>query len=210
MYTPKHNAESDLAVIRALVRDYAFGTLLAPRADGQIEITHVPFLLASSSEGDVLRVHVARANRIWRDVLAANRPGDVIVVFNGPHGYVSPMWYERTQADVPTWNYAVVHAHVTAPVEMSHDELYAGLDDLAKANEPGPTVWRLEEHPAESREQLMKSIVGLVLPVARWDAKVKMSQNRTPADHARVLAAFEARNTEDDRAMARMMREYSA
>lgn len=211
MYTPKHNLETDLATIRTLVRANDFGALVVPRADGQVEITHVPFLLEEGPlpTADILRVHVARANPIWRYVLAPDRPGDVVVVFRGPHGYVSPQWYEASKADVPTWNYAVAHAHVTAPVEMSEDELLKELDDLAVAYERGPNPWKLSEHPRESRDELLKAIVGLKLPVARWEAKLKLSQNRTPADHARVVAAFEARGTEDDVAMARLMREHA-
>lgn len=207
MYIPKHNATQDLAVIRALVRDYGFGTMIVPRSDGQTEITHLPFLLDATDAGDSLRVHVARANRIWRDVLASERTGDIVVVFHGPHGYVSPTWYERGREDVPTWNYAVVHAYVTTPREMSQAELERVLDDLARANETGPAPWRFDELPGSTRDQLVPAIVGLDLPVARWEAKLKLSQNRTATDHARVMAAFEARDTEDDRAMVALMRQ---
>ena len=205
MYIPKHNAENDLAVIRSLVEAHGFGTLIVPKANGQLEISHLPFLL-DSENGDRLRVHVARANRIWRDVLAGDRPGDIVVVFQGPHGYVSPTWYERGREDVPTWNYAVVHAHVTAPAEVDESALLTMLDDLGRKYETGPSPWRFDEVPADTRESLVPAIVGLDLPVARWEAKLKLSQNRTRADHARVIAGFEARGTEDDRAMIELMR----
>lgn len=211
MYTPKHNAAPDVGVVRSIARRHGFAMLTVPRADGQVEISHLPFLLDTTEhEGDGLRVHVARANRIWRDVLAADRPGDIVVVFHGPHGYVSPTWYERGKEDVPTWNYAVAHAHVTRPAEMTTPELLRLLDDLARDNETGPAPWRLDEHPADSRDKLARAIVGLRLPVARWEAKLKLSQNRTPADHARVLAGLERRGTEDDLEMAEMMRQRSS
>lgn len=206
MYIPKHNSEHDLTVVRALVRDYGFGTMIVPRSDGQIEISHLPFLLEASEGGDRLRVHVARANRIWRDALAGDRHGDIVIVFHGPHGYVSPTWYERGREDVPTWNYAVVHAHVTTPREMSEAELHRALDDLARANETSAAPWRFDELPGAMKDRLVPAIVGLELPVARWETKLKLSQNRTPADHARVVAAFEARGFENDRAMVAMMR----
>lgn len=205
MYTPKHNAENDRGVIRELVRNNDFGMLVVPRAHGEIEITHVPFILDSAGDEDWLRVHVARANPIAQYVLASA----VTVVFQGPHAYVSPLWYEKSKEDVPTWNYAVAHAHITSPKEMSEAELVAQLDDLAKTHERGPTPWRLDEHPAESREKMLKAIIGFHLPVARWEAKLKLSQNRTPADHARVIAGLEARATGDDLALAKLMRERS-
>lgn len=188
------------------MRDHGFGTMMVSRADGQIEISHLPFLLDARDDGDTLRVHVARANRVWRDVLAADRPGDIVIVFHGPHGYVSPTWYEQSREDVPTWNYATVHAHVTEPREMTEPELLKVLDDLAKENETGPAPWKLDEHPVESRDKLVKAIVGLELPVTRFESKFKLSQNRSAADHARVLAAFEERGTEDDVEMAKLMR----
>lgn len=178
----------------------SFAMLVVPRADGQVEIAHLPFLVDGA---DRLRVHTARANRIWRDVVAADRPGDVLVVFSGPHGYVSPSWYERSKEDVPTWNYTVAHAHITAPRVLEKDDLLRLLDDLAKAHEMGP--WRLDEHPLASRDQMLQEIVGLELPVARWEAKSKLSQNRTPADHARVVAALEQRGAPDDLEMAARM-----
>ncbi|MBX3227814.1 MAG: FMN-binding negative transcriptional regulator [Labilithrix sp.] len=204
MYVPKHNAETDLRVIQELAARRSFATLLAPRADGQIEIAHLPFLV--DAERDRLRVHVARANRIWRDVTDPGRRGDVVVVFAGPHGYVSPTWYESPKDDVPTWNYAVAHAHVTTPSPMTREELIAFLDELSAQNETGHARWRFDEHPAESREELLAAIVGLTLPVARWEAKWKLSQNRAPADHANVVAAFERRATPDDLEMVELMR----
>lgn len=205
MYIPKHNVAPDEALIHRLVAEHSFATLLVPRPDGQIEISHLPFLFDTAA--GVLRAHVARANRIWRDAVRSSRPGDVVVVFAGPHGYVSPTWYERGKEDVPTWNYAVAHAHVTAPAVMEEAELVTLLDDLAKANERGPAPWQLAEHPADSLKQMVTEIVGLTLPVARWEAKLKLSQNRTATDHARVVAAFEQRATPDDIEMAALMRQ---
>lgn len=206
MYIPPHNAETDPEVLRRLVRDNAFGTLVVPRADGEVELAHLPFVLDETPEGARLRVHTARANRIWRDALAADRPGEIVVVFHGPHGYVSPTWYGDPERDVPTWNYAVVHAHVATPTEMNEADVLGLLDDLARAHETSAAPWRLADHPTESRDRLVRAIVGLHLPVARWEAKLKLSQNRTDDDHARVVAGLESRGTENDRAMASMMR----
>lgn len=203
MYTPKQYVEHDDGMIQKLVREHAFGMLIVPRADGQIEIAHVPFFLDVG--GSLLRVHVARANPIWRDVMSEDRRGDVVVVFNGPHGYVSPRWYEKPTEHVPTWNYVVVHAHVRKPMLLSKDELLQQLDELAKEYEHGPEGWRLDVLATEFRDQLLKAIVGLSLPVVRWEAKSKLSQNRSVTDHARVLAAFEKRGTPDDLEMASRM-----
>ena len=202
MYIPNVFVEHDEAEIRALVEAHAFGTFLAPRAEGQIEISHVPFLL--SADGKTLRTHVGRANPIWRVAISPQRPADLVVVFHGPHGYVSPTWYEKPRVQVPTWNYAVVHAHVSAPEVMSEHELRALLGDLTKTYEK-PGGWSLEELEPEAADRMLKEIVGLTLPVVRWEAKLKLSQNRSAHDHASVRDAFKTRGTPDDREMAALM-----
>jgi transcriptional regulator len=89
---------------------------------------------------------------------------------------------------------------------MNETELLTMLDDLGRKYETGPSPWRFDEVPAETRESLVPAIVGLKLPVARWEPKLKLSQNRTPADQARVIGGFQARGSEDDRAMIELMR----
>jgi transcriptional regulator len=202
MYIPNVFAEHDEAEIRALVEAHSFGTLLVPQPGGQIEISHVPFVLGA--DGTMLRAHVARANPIWRLAISPQRSADVVVVFHGPHGYVSPTWYEKPRVQVPTWNYAMVHAHVSAPEVMPENELRALLGDLTKTYEK-PGGWSLADLEPEAAERMLKEIVGLFLPVARWEAKLKLSQNRSAFDHASVREAFKTRGTPDDYEMARLM-----
>src|SRR5262245_27574059 len=109
MYTPTSFAENDRQELFALIDDYSFGMLVVPDAAGDVEISHLPFVLDRDARphGRLL-VHVARANRIWRRALERRR---ALAIFSGPHGYVSPRWYEAPHANVPTWNYAVAHVH---------------------------------------------------------------------------------------------------
>ena len=108
MYLPKAFAEPDLATLHDLVEAHAFGVLVVPSAAGPPEISHLPFLLdRTRGPHGTLYAHTARANPIWRGF--DGRAG-ALAVFQGPHGYVSPSWY-ASRDDVPTWNYAVVHAH---------------------------------------------------------------------------------------------------
>jgi transcriptional regulator len=202
MYTPPHDAEQDESAIRELVVHHPLATVVVPRADGQVEIAHVPVLHDGTAQR--LRLHVARASRIWKDLLAPDRPGDVVVIFSGPQGYVSPTWYAKE--DVPTWNYAVAHAHVPNPTEMDRPALLRLLEDIAAANEDPANAWRLSDHPADSRDAMLRAIVGMELPVARWDARFKLSRNRTADDHARVVEGLERRGRTDDHALADQMR----
>lgn len=205
MYLPKVFAETDPARIYDFVEAYSFGMLVVPGADGQLEIAHLPFLLdrAAGMHG-VLRAHVARANPIWKNA-AEGRPATVI--FAGPHGYVSPRWYEQPREHVPTWNYMAVHAIGRLEAPMERADLARLVDELSAFHErEAPEAWRMADLEATFREELFDAIVGLRLVVDRFEAKLKLSQNRSPEDHARVTNALEARGAPDDLAMARWMR----
>jgi transcriptional regulator len=108
MYQPRVFREDDRSRLHDLIERHAFGMLLVPSPDGSVEASHLPFHLdRNGGPHGCLTVHVARANPIWEGALASGR---VTAVFTGPHAYVSPLWYEHPDEQVPTWNYAVVHA----------------------------------------------------------------------------------------------------
>src|SRR5262245_999174 len=106
MYLPSLFAETNLTNLHELIDKYNFGTLFCNGPDGLPEIVHIPFVLdRTDGENGAVIGHVARANPVWR----LFEGGMVVtVVFQGPHGYISPAWYTSRQ-EVPTWNYAVVH-----------------------------------------------------------------------------------------------------
>lgn len=203
MYTPKLFLREDLPTLHALIRARSFGTLVVAMPDGTTEITHVPFVLdAGAGPLGTLRAHVARANPIAKAAAAGAR---MTAIFMGPHTYVSPLWYEAPATQVPTWNYTAVHAHGAAAGAMTHDELYATLDDLSRSYEGEASAWRVAMLPPAFVEQRLKEIVGFAIPIERLDGKTKLSQNRTAVDHARVIERLKARGTDDDLEMAALM-----
>jgi transcriptional regulator len=209
VYTPKSFLETDRARLRSLIESHAFGTLIATDADGALEIAHLPFLFEPDAgpHGELL-FHVARANRIWT-LAAEGRP--LTAVFNGPHGYVSPRWYERPSDSVPTWNYAAVHAHGRAKGPMDSTSLLSLLADLTAVYERGaPQPWSLAEVGPSRRDALLPQIVGMTLVIDRLEGKLKLSQNRSPADQERVARALEERGHPDDREMAHLMKSGEA
>src|SRR5918912_1382727 len=110
MYVPPAFRETRLEVLHAHIRDHSFGTLVS-QLNGELCATHLPFLLdETSGPNGTLRGHMARANPHWR----AFQPGvESLVIFPGPHAYISPGWYASEQS-VPTWNYTTVHAYGSA------------------------------------------------------------------------------------------------
>ncbi|WP_433928821.1 FMN-binding negative transcriptional regulator [Sorangium cellulosum] len=204
MYSPRVFVETCLDRQLDLIEAYSFGCLMVQDEQGGIEIAHLPFVLDRGvGPHGRLRAHVARTNPIWR-LATEGRP--VVAVFSGPHGYVSARWYEEPGKQVPTWNYAVVHAHGHASGPMSRDDLTGLLDDLAAIHERGsPEPWSTRELDRELHESLLRGIVGFSIAIERLEGKFKLSQNRSPADQARVVRALGERGRPDDLEMARLM-----
>ncbi|WP_437722073.1 FMN-binding negative transcriptional regulator [Sorangium sp. So ce861] len=204
MYSPAAFVETDRERLLDVVERYSFGCLMAPDDQGGIEIAHLPFVLdRDAGPSGRLRAHVARANPMWR-LATGGRP--VVAVFSGPHGYVSPRWYEQPSRQVPTWNYAVVHAHGRAASPMSQDELIRLLDDLAGIHERGAAEpWSASALARALHESLLRGIVGLTIEIDRLVGKFKLSQNRSPADQARVARALAERGSPEDLDMVRLM-----
>ena len=124
-YIPQHFRVSDEPTLQEFMRTYDFATIVTGSADGLVA-SHVPVLVRPSGATLVIVGHMARANHHWR-LLDGATPA--LVVFHGPHGYVSPTWYETAPA-VPTWNYGVVHAHGLPTVNEDEAFLRGVLADL--------------------------------------------------------------------------------
>ncbi len=200
MYTPRHFAAEDEAGLD-LIERHGFGALIMT-VDGKPEISHLPFVL--DREGNRLLAHAARANPIWK---AMDGSAEATAVFNGPNAYVSPDWYEKPAAAVPTWNYAVVHVH-GRPATLDDAgliDVLVRLSALHEAKLAPKRPWTVDKLADEFFAGLRKAIVGFALPLERIETKIKMSQNRPAADYARVHDALAAQDDADAKATAAMM-----
>lgn len=201
LYVPSLFRIDDPAKLVDFIARNAFGTLISSGEDG-LQVSHIPFLPEMGADGKLrLLGHVARANGQWRELESAR---EVMAIFQGPHGYISPTWYENHPA-VPTWNYAVVHAHakVRALDETGLRRLIRRLSATYEAGRQNP--WRIEDQPAGFVDGLVKAIVGFELEVERLEGKFKLSQNRPGNDALRVVEALER---EGETALAALMREH--
>jgi transcriptional regulator len=188
MYMPERFREDDLPTLHALMCDHSFATLVTQH-EGVPFASHLPLVLAAD-EGPygTLYGHMARPNPQWRDFDAAR---DVLVIFQGPHTYVSPSWYEEDPANVPTWNYAAVHAYGSPRLITDDDSCRALLDTLVRRHEaPLATPWRLHMPEAELRQK-MQGIVTFAIRITRLEGKLKLSQNRSLEDQRRVAATLQ-------------------
>jgi transcriptional regulator len=187
LYIPPHFRVDDPQELDAFVAAHAFGTLVSAGPAG-LHISHVPFIPERGSDGKLcLQGHLARANPQWQ---ALENAQHLVAIFQGPHAYISPGWYQN-HPSVPTWNYVAVHAHGRARLmdEAELHDLVIRLSDTYEAGRPKP--WRAVELPAPYAESMLKMIVGFEIEVERLDGKYKLSQNR-PAEIPRVIAALES------------------
>jgi transcriptional regulator len=203
LYVPPAFRVEDRRELVRFIEANAFGTLVSTDGD-DLHVSHIPFLTEVSDAGALrLVAHVARANDHWKALERAKR---VIAIFQGPHAYVSPGWYEGGPA-VPTWNYAVVHAHGKAR-PIGEPELRGALARLSAHYERGrPKPWRMEDLAEDYVATMVRAVVGFAIEVERLEGKFKLSQNRPGRDAQRVAEALEAEGAED---VARLMRAHPA
>ena len=187
MYTPKSYREERLEVLHALMAAHPLGALVRMSEDG-LCADHLPFEIAPPTPDapfGTLRAHVARANPLWR--------GDgveTMVIFQGPQAYITPAWYaekELSGEEVPTFDYAVVHAHGKLKVIEEPAWLLDFLTRLTNRHEADqPQPWQVGDAPPAFIDKLLKAIVGIEIPLARLEGKWKMEQKNSAQDRTRV------------------------
>jgi transcriptional regulator len=201
MYTPPYNRAEDRAEVVDLMRAHNF-CLLVTGAGGELHGSHLPCLVDERDQGLVIELHMAKANPQWQQFF----DDEVLVVFSGPHAYVSPRWYARAEA-VPTWNYAAVHAYGKVRVIADAEAKYAAQRRLVAAHD---AAW-LDAFDAQSRDYidgLLSGIVVFEVDVARIDARWKLSQNRGREEQNLVIDNLERSGTAGDQALAALMRKH--
>ena len=190
MYQPAHFVEQDPAALLALMRAHPLATLI--RGGAELSADVMPIEVDRVGDGWRVAAHVARANPLWRE--ADGQP--VLLVFQGPQGYVSPNWYpgksEHGKA-VPTWNYAMVQVHGTLRATQDPQWLRAFVTRLTERHEAGRAApWHVSDAPADYLDAMLKAIVGIEIEVTRVEGKFKLSQNRPAEDRTGVVLGLEA------------------
>ena len=194
MYIPEHFNENDADKLAAFIDEHAFGVLVTV-SEGRPFASHIPFLY--ERETNALFGHVARANPQWRHFSNA---ADVMVLFQGPHAYISPSWY--LAPGVPTWNYAVAHVygsgHAVDDPSRIQDIVERLTQKFERNNQP-PWIPAYEQ-------RLLQAIVGIEIRIKEVQGKFKLGQNRSAEDRAAVASRLEATGSENDSALAGLMK----
>jgi len=206
MYIPRSNEEKRVPVIHELMRTHPLASLVTMTPSG-LFASHIPMVLEEDGSAfGVLRGHISRANAQWRE---PSTSVDALAIFSGPQHYISASWYpgiKEEGEEVPTWNYAVVHACGPLHVVQDADWLLRHVERLTDIHEAGsPVPWKVSDAPAEFIQSQLRGIVGLELSITRLEGKWKASQNRTERDKDAVLAGLEEVGTPESLAMKRLI-----
>ncbi|TJY43866.1 FMN-binding negative transcriptional regulator [Cohnella pontilimi] len=199
MYIPKHFAVHDKEKIFEFVEKNSF-CILFSNHNGSPEATHLPVVLDRDA-GD-LSGHFAKQNTQWTDI----EEQEVLLVFQGPHSYISSSWYE-TNLSVPTWNYVAVHVYGTIELIKDKQEFLQTLKELVAKYEDANSPYHLDDTNEEYIQNMMNGIVGFKLKISKMEGKWKLSQNHSRERQQRVIDQLKQLPHDHAQQIARLMQQ---
>ena len=198
MYSPPYNRVEDRAELIGFMRANNFPVLVTGLG-GTLHASHLPAMTHEEGGEIVIDMHMAHANAQWREFFDE----EVLVIFSGPHAYISPRWYEDTER-VPTWNYAAIHAYGVPKLIDDKAAKHASQRRLVAAMDP---QWlpRFDALDAKYVTGMLNGIVNFQIPVTRLETRWKLSQNRGRREMELIAKALEEAG---DDALAKLHREH--
>jgi transcriptional regulator len=199
MYIPSNIKIDDISIAHNFINEFGFGVIVTSSLTG----THIPFVLHNEEgEKGVLYSHCARANKHWQELDGS----DVLIIFMGPHSYISPSWYAQSPG-VPTWNYSAVHAY--GKVSLLNDtQTLEAVEEVVNKYEPDLLVKR-DIITDEFRDKLLSGIVGFKIEISDIECKLKLGQQRKSEDQSGVYNALLNSSDFDAQSLAQHMKKLS-
>lgn len=198
MYVPEHFKMDDEEEIYEFIERNSFAALISQH-NGEPCATHLPLLLDKGL--NTLYGHFARANDQWKDA----EDQAVLAIFHGPHGYISPSWYE-TKIAVPTWNYSAVHVYGKMELLDNEKEVFDSLAKMVKKYEKPESSYQLQDVDPRYLAGMAKGIVGFKINITKIEAKAKLSQNHPPERQKAVIEQLENSPNPHDQQIAEQMK----
>ena len=201
MYSPPYNRLEDRLELIEFMRANSFAVLVTGTG-GELQASHLPVQVRLDGEQFVLDMHMAKNNPQWQAFFG----DEVMVVFAGPHAYVSPRWYQE-QERVPTWNYAAVHAYGVPKVIDDRKLKHHNQRGLVEMLDP---KWlpKFDALRPEYVESMLAGIVNFEIPVTRLETRWKLSQNRSRHEQELIAAELEKSQDSVERALAALTRKH--
>ncbi|MEK4065010.1 FMN-binding negative transcriptional regulator [Peribacillus sp. FSL R5-0717] len=198
MYIPKHFQLKDEELIYDFIEKYSFATLFSQH-NGEPYATHLPLTLNKGESA--LYGHFARPNEQWKDIEYQK----VLAVFQGPHSYISPSWYETTMA-VPTWNYVSIHLYGKMEIVEDQKVIFDSLNDMVKKYESPDSPYNLIDVDSRFIEGMSKGIVVFKIKITKIEAKAKLSQNHPVERQELIIKNLENTAQQDNIQVASLMK----
>lgn len=183
------------------MRANAFATLITTDENGIPVATPLPFLIKQQKNTIKLQAHFAKVNTEWKNLESNSQ---VLVIFNGPHCYISPSWYENS--GVPTWDYVTVHAYGSANLFKSNQQTAELLEELTDKYEQAlDTPWKAKNNYPD---KMLDAIVGFEIVVHKVQGKVKIGQNKSQQDLEGVIKALDKSSLENECTISELIKKY--
>ena len=201
MYAPPYNQPENRAEVVDFMRANNFPVLVTGTG-GTLHASHLPVTIHEQGDRIVIDMHMAKNNPQWKEFF----DDEVLVVFTGPHAYVSPRWYEEKER-VPTWNYAAVHAYGTPAINSKREDKHSSQRRLIESLDP---QWlpKFDALPEKYVTMMLDGIVNFSIPVARIEARWKLSQNRGRREMELIAAELDKSRDSAERALAELTRKH--
>jgi transcriptional regulator len=201
VYSPSYNQLENRAELLEFMRANGFPVLVTGTG-GTLHASHLPAMVHERNKEIVLDMHMARSNAQWKEFF----DDEVMVVFSGPHAYVSPRWYLEKER-VPTWNYAAVHAYGIPRLITDKKLKYGSQRHLVARLDP---EWlpRFDALRQEYVDMMLDGIVNFEIKVTRIETRWKLSQNRGRAEQESIASHLESSSDSTERALAALTRKH--
>ncbi|MCY8550401.1 FMN-binding negative transcriptional regulator [Bacillus haynesii] len=200
MYIPKYFKVENVDETLDFVQKNSFGTIVTTE-QGKPIATHLPLGFNKKGDDYYITGHVAYGNPQWRTFETCK---DVLVMFQGPHAYISSSWYGHEE--VPTWNYQAVHIYGQASI-LERDELIEELTVMMEKYEKhreNPILW--DNLSPQLLENQLKAIVGFKIQVEDIQAAYKLSQNRNDTDYMNIIDQLQNEGDHNSEQLAAVMK----
>jgi transcriptional regulator len=199
MYTPAYHKNENEIELLEFIKQNGFGILVS-QVEGKLWATHLPLILTPDKK---LLGHISRGNKQWRELPNGE---EVMVIFQGPHTYISSSWYDHE--NVPTWNYIAVHAYGKVRM-LNEEELIDSLRQLTnKYEKDSVNPVSVDTMSKKFLHTEIRGTVGFEIAIERIEASYKLSQNRDEKNHANIISELEKRGDENSVSVANEMRKF--
>jgi transcriptional regulator len=198
MYIPSIFEVTEKEELYEFMEDHSFAALFSQSNDLPT-VTHLPLLI--DRKKGCLYGHMTKANPQWKDI-----KNEVLIVFNGPHTYISPSWYETNQA-VPTWNYTAVHVTGKFSIIAEQHDLLHILEQTTHVFESSMLKpWEMKNVDLKLLSLLTDAIVGFKIEISKIEGVRKLSQNHSKERRQRVIHELEGSLDDDVKKIAELMK----